>query len=267
MPAFLPALRTLFAALLLALAVVRPAAATDFTDIWWNPAENGWGVNFIQSDNFIFATFFIYGADQQPTWYSGQMTYNSGNNTWSGGLYRTTGPYYGGTWVQSQVTNNQVGNVTFTPSSSTTGSLQYNVGSINVSKTITRQTLTPIALGGNYAGAFVSIFSNCNSSGNNGSVTIFVNMTVTQTAAGNLQLLFQDPSTQTACAFQGTYSQEGTLFRIPNASYNCGSSFTSTANVTQIKATAQGIEWQWSSPLTSQFPGCIETGYMSAVLQ
>ena len=25
--------------------------------------ESGWGVNFVQSDNFIFATFFIYGPD------------------------------------------------------------------------------------------------------------------------------------------------------------------------------------------------------------
>ena len=37
-------------------------------------SELGWGVNFDQSDNFIFATFFIFGADQQPTWYSGELT-------------------------------------------------------------------------------------------------------------------------------------------------------------------------------------------------
>ena len=47
------------------------AAATDYTDIWYLPAEAGWGVNMVQSDSstssFIFATFFVYGpATSRP---------------------------------------------------------------------------------------------------------------------------------------------------------------------------------------------------------
>ena len=38
------------------------------------PPEGGWGVNFVQSDQFIFATFFIYGPDNQPIWYTAQLT-------------------------------------------------------------------------------------------------------------------------------------------------------------------------------------------------
>ena len=41
--------------------------AADYTDIWYLPAESGWGVNMVQSDNFIFATFFIYGPGTPPS--------------------------------------------------------------------------------------------------------------------------------------------------------------------------------------------------------
>ncbi len=58
----------------LSLAAVPPAAAaTDYTDIWWNAAESGWGVNFVQSDQFMFATFFVFGQGGTPTWYTGQL--------------------------------------------------------------------------------------------------------------------------------------------------------------------------------------------------
>jgi hypothetical protein len=58
----LPRLRTLLFAILLSLTIVRPAAAVDYTDLWVSQSELGWGVNFDQSDTFIFATFFIYDA-------------------------------------------------------------------------------------------------------------------------------------------------------------------------------------------------------------
>ncbi len=73
-------LRTLAAALLVSLALVRPAAAyIDWTDIWWATPEVGWGVNFVQSDQFIFATFFVHGPNLQPDWYTGQMTLRRGD--------------------------------------------------------------------------------------------------------------------------------------------------------------------------------------------
>ena len=54
-------IRRLAAVLLVSLALVRPAAAVDYTDIWFLPSEGGWGVNLVQSNQFIFATFFVYG--------------------------------------------------------------------------------------------------------------------------------------------------------------------------------------------------------------
>ena len=81
--------RALAAALLVAawaLAAARPAAGADWTDIWWAVPEVGWGVNFVQSDRFIFATFYLHDEGLQPVWYTGEMTSNGDGGVWSGPL-------------------------------------------------------------------------------------------------------------------------------------------------------------------------------------
>jgi hypothetical protein len=251
-------LRSLAAAFLISLAFVRPAAALDLSDIWWNPNESGWGVNFIQANNFIFATFFIYGNNQQPFWVTAQLTQDA-NGVWSGPLYQTTGTFYGSPWNPSQQTTVQVGTATFSPSSPTTGTLTYNVGTTNVSKQIQRQTLKNTPLGGKYSGAYLSIYSNCNDANNNGGLTYYANLTVTQTTGGSLRLDFDSTSPFT---LSGNYVQEGLLYRMSNATYTFGN-FTFTAQVSEIKATSQGIEGRWSAPVGAAYPGCFEQGYFS----
>lgn len=262
---YLPRLRALVVAILITFAFVRPAAATDYTDLWVTPGENAWGVNFVQSNNFIFSTFFIYGPDQQPTWYSGEMTQGT-NGVWSGPLYRSTGSYFGVPWSESQKTIAQVGTVTFTPTTSFSGTLTYNVADVNVIKSINRLALTPIPLGGTYLGGVVSIVNNCNDPAGNGTFRVFTEVTATQTAqsAGALLTLDLALNGGGSCRFTGNYVLDGTLYRIPNATYTCSGNFSANANVTQIKATAQGIEGQWAAGVGS---GCQESGYFSAVLE
>ena len=79
-----------------ALSYGSPATSktTDQSDIWWVHTESGWGIQFVQNDNTIFATLFVYGPDGQPTWYSATLGYQ-GSLTWSGTLYKTTGPWFG----------------------------------------------------------------------------------------------------------------------------------------------------------------------------
>ena len=115
LPRFRSCARALAATLLLSAALVRPAAAVDWTDIWWAVPEVGWGVNFVQSDQFIFATFYLHDVNLQPDWYTGQMTVDA-NGVWSGPLYRTTGSYFGASWNKDQTNTLQVGTATFTPS-------------------------------------------------------------------------------------------------------------------------------------------------------
>jgi len=88
---------------------------TDFTDMWWIPTESGWGVNIIHQREILFATFFVYGSDQKAHWYVASNVASSGGNTFTGELYRTTGPAFDSTtWNSANVRATQVGTATFT---------------------------------------------------------------------------------------------------------------------------------------------------------
>ena len=39
---------------------------TAFSDLWWNPAESGWGVTVDHQQDVMFLMFFIYRSDGSP---------------------------------------------------------------------------------------------------------------------------------------------------------------------------------------------------------
>ena len=77
-------------AFIASLAVSLPAAATtygtDYTDLWWNQNESGWGINLIQQYEVIFATLFAYGADNSNRWYVASSLSGS-QSSFTGTLY------------------------------------------------------------------------------------------------------------------------------------------------------------------------------------
>ena len=257
----------------LACLAALPARAGYYTDIWYNALESGWGVNVVQSDSFMFLTFFIYGPDNKPTWYAGNLTWDG--TKYAGGLYLTQGTYWALPWNPADHPNAvQVGTATFTPDSVNAyqATLAYTVNGIgSVSKAVVRQTLTSIALGGTYTGGQAGSYNNCSSSGSNGPYTdTYSTLSVTQTAAGVATLSFQYAGGQAVCTLSGPLEQHGQLYRIPAASYKCvpsnanGLNFTTTANVYELKQTSQGIEGRLAATLPS---GCQENANFSAVLQ
>jgi len=248
--------------------IALPARAVDYTDIWYNPAESGWGVNIVQADSFLFLTFFIYGADNKPTWYTGQVTWDG--TKYSGGLYLTQGTYWAMPWNPADhPAALQVGTVSFTPNSLNAyqATLVYSVTGIgSVTKPIERQTLTSIALGGTYTGGQAGGYTNCTSSSNNGAYTDTYTLTVAQTAGGTARLTFVYGSGAT-CTMSGPLEQHGQLYRIAGASYACTGSltYTTTATLYELKQTSQGIEGRLAATLPSS--GCQENANFSAVLQ
>ena len=44
------------------------ASSANVQDLWWNPAESGWGLNIAHQDDTLFATLFTYGADGGGIW-------------------------------------------------------------------------------------------------------------------------------------------------------------------------------------------------------
>jgi len=74
------------------------AAATNFQDLWWVPAESGWGVNFAHQGNQLFATWYTYDAKSAggnaPLWLSALMARQGTSNVFTGPLTRTSGPRF-----------------------------------------------------------------------------------------------------------------------------------------------------------------------------
>src|SRR4029079_291562 len=102
-------------------------------------AEAGWGVNFTQQGEVIFATWFTYDSDGAPLWLS--VTANkSAAGIYTGTLYRTTGPAFNALpFDPSRVTATPVGSATLTFASGNTGTFAYTVNGVSQSKSITRQ--------------------------------------------------------------------------------------------------------------------------------
>jgi hypothetical protein len=253
-------LKRFFLAVLLLVAAGR-AAAVDYTDIWYIPAESGWGVNVVQSDALLFITFFIYGADGKPTWFTGQVTTQDAGNTFNGTLYSTIGTYYISPWTG--FSGGPAGTVSFQPSGPYTAKLIYTVNGVGtVTKFIQRQNLTAITVGGTYIGGQSGAYSNCSLSANNAPYVDFFNLQVTQLTNGTATFAFTYQSFN--CTFSGTLVQQGQLYSVPGASYQCASDPTFSANLTEIKATAQGIEGKFSALVGGN---CREDAHFSAVLQ
>ena len=44
------------------------ASVTNYQDLWWNPAESGWGINLAHQGDILFATWFTYRAGGRGQW-------------------------------------------------------------------------------------------------------------------------------------------------------------------------------------------------------
>jgi len=119
------------------------AASSNYSDLWWrSPAgsESGWGVNVTHQGDTLFATWFTYDADGKGLWLVMSNGAKTGPGTYSGALYRTTGPAFSATpWDPLQVGVTQVGTATFTFADASDGTFAYTVGGVSQSKPITRQ--------------------------------------------------------------------------------------------------------------------------------
>ncbi len=68
-------------------------AATDvnFTDLWWNSAESGWGINLAHQGDTIFAAWYTYSTNGAPLFLVATL-HETALATFEGDLYRATGP-------------------------------------------------------------------------------------------------------------------------------------------------------------------------------
>jgi len=110
----------------------------DYSDHWWNPSESGWGIVINQhiSSNIV-AAWFVYGGDGKPIWYvipGGSWQ----DGIFAGTVYKTTGPYFGGTFDPSKVSTTQAGSATLAFKDFGHATFSYTVDGVTGVKQIER---------------------------------------------------------------------------------------------------------------------------------
>ena len=115
-------------------------AVIDYTDLWWNPGESGWGAAITQYASQMFLAWYVYDAGGKPVWYvASNCALTADGDGCSGTLYRTTGPAFGPTFNPASVQVFEAGTVSLQFSDGNNGRLSYTVGGVASSKAITRQ--------------------------------------------------------------------------------------------------------------------------------
>ena len=115
-------------------AAAQAVPAANYTDMWWNQEQSGWGVSFMQhATNQVYAVWYTYDP-REPDAASGQFKpiwLVMAGGTWSthtpitGPVYVTNGRPY--TQPDSNTTVTAVGTFTFTFASSSAGTFTYNI--------------------------------------------------------------------------------------------------------------------------------------------
>ncbi len=109
--------------------------------IWFNPNESGWGINFTQRGNNIFAAWYTYDSAGNAKWYVGPNCAVSGNSC-SGTLYQVTGPvFFGADFDPSKRNVTAAGSLTVNFSGNDAATFAYNVGGIARTVAIQREPL------------------------------------------------------------------------------------------------------------------------------
>ena len=112
--------------------------AVDYTDLWWNPNQSGWGMAITQQYGDIFLAWYVYDANGKPMWYVASNCVVSGSSC-SGPLYRTTGPVFATTFDPGQIKVFEVGSALVSFVDANNAVLSYTVDGISATKYITRE--------------------------------------------------------------------------------------------------------------------------------
>lgn len=113
--------------------------AVDYTDLWWNPNESGWGMVITQQYGVMFLAWYVYDGSGNPVWYVAPDCVVVGSGC-SGTAYSTTGPPLGPTFDATAVHATSVGTIAVTFIDANNASVTYTINSVAGTKAITRQT-------------------------------------------------------------------------------------------------------------------------------
>jgi hypothetical protein len=121
-----------------------PRPLTDYSGLWWNPAEGGWGLSLHQSPfDVLFGSWYVYNASNQPEWYTVQGGQWTSATRWSGTIYRNTGPFFAGPGydprlVLVQAAGNAVLEFKQLPGQEDRATFTYTIDNVTTTKSVSR---------------------------------------------------------------------------------------------------------------------------------
>ena len=122
----------------------------DYSALWWNPSESGWGLSVTQHNAALFASWFVYNTDGNSRWVVMPGGTWTSPTTFVGDLYATSGSPYNASFDPAGVSTVHVGSATLSFSSADAGVISYTVAGVQGAKAIARQSFgvpdsTPVA--------------------------------------------------------------------------------------------------------------------------
>ncbi|HEX8009788.1 MAG TPA: hypothetical protein VF814_02445 [Casimicrobiaceae bacterium] len=237
--------------------------STDQSDLWWIPAESGWGMQIVHQGSVLFATMFVYDAAGKPTWYVATLDYggldSNDKNFWTGTLYATTGPWFGTVpFDPATVTATPVGSMTFTAEFIETASLTYSVDGVVVNKAITRQVLVYENFNGTFFGIYNQQVSGAGCPADANTAAAPLAATIAQADTAMTVTVLTGSTLTVTCTYSGVYSQVGhfgaldgnytcsngdfgsfVFYEMANSFYSLRARFSSTSAATDCSSTGQ----------------------------
>ena len=108
--------------------------AANYTDMWWNPSESGWGLSITQhpATHQVYAVWYTYDPREleapgqyKPLWIVMSGGTWTSPTTLTGAVYVTNGVPFN--QAGGKTAQNQVGSFTFTFASANAGTFSYNI--------------------------------------------------------------------------------------------------------------------------------------------
>lgn len=267
-------MRTAFRLLILAATLLAApfshatSYSIDHSDLWGVANESGWGIQFVQQDNTIFATMFVYGADNQPTWYIATLTPTTNISNYAGQVYKVTGPYFGGAWDPTQAhLSAPLGLMTFYAQYIEQGELNYTISGEAVHKTISRATFTTEHLGGTYIGGANLVATSGDCTGFSIGPSLASGISISETGPATVDVLFSDgvPNGSKICLVTGATVVQNGQFSSVSGAYTCANNDKGTLTFSEAKVSYGNIVSKVDRQ--SSVSTCHQRGYFAGVRQ
>jgi hypothetical protein len=115
----------------------------NYTALWWNPAESGWGMNVNHQGTKLFVTIFTYDQSGGPMWLVGSSVDEQIDGSFDGPIYQVSGPPFATTpWTA--VNTSQVGSISIQFTTTNSATVTYTVGGVSVVKSVQKQVFGPM---------------------------------------------------------------------------------------------------------------------------